>query len=86
MEVVQPGLDGERPITVHRAGGFTGELTMISGRRIFVRGRVIEPGDFIELTGDALRSLIAKDAELSEIFMRAFILRRLELISRGYGS
>src|ERR1700722_815613 len=79
MEVVQPGLDGERPITVHRAGGFTGELTMISGR-------VIEPGDFIELTGDALRSLIAKDAELSEIFMRAFILRRLELISRGYGS
>src|SRR5579885_2875772 len=28
MEVVQPGLDGERPITVHRAGGFTGELTM----------------------------------------------------------
>jgi thioredoxin reductase (NADPH) len=86
MEVVQPGLDGERPITVHRAGGFTGELTMISGRRIFVRGRVIEPGDFIELTGDALRSLIAKDAELSELFMRAFILRRLELISRGYGS
>ncbi|MFZ0178521.1 MAG: SDR family NAD(P)-dependent oxidoreductase, partial [Candidatus Dormiibacterota bacterium] len=79
-------LTGERPITVHRAGGFTGELTMISGRRIFVRGRVIEPGDFVELTGDALRSLIAKDAELSEIFMRAFILRRLELISRGYGS
>lgn len=86
MEVVQPGLDGERPITVHHAGGFTGELTMISGRRIFVRGRVIEPGDFVELTGDALRLLIAKDAELSEIFMRAFILRRLELISRGYGS
>ena len=86
MEVVQPGLDGERPITVHRAGGFTGELTMISGRRIFVRGRVIEPGDFIELPGDAFRSLIAKDAELSEMFMRAFILRRLELISRGYGN
>src|SRR5579864_9186375 len=81
MEVVQPGLDGERPITVHRAGGFTGELTMISGRRIFVRGRVIEPGDFIELTGDALRSVIAKDAELSEIFMRAFILRRLDRIN-----
>ena len=29
-----PGLDGERPITVHRAGGFTGELTMISGRQV----------------------------------------------------
>ena len=86
MEVVQPGLDGERPITVHRAGGFTGELTMISGHRIFVRGRVLEPGEVLELSSDALRSLIAKDAEFSEIFMRAFILRRLELISRGYGN
>src|ERR1700751_3357899 len=83
MEVVQPGLDGERPITVHRASGFTGELTMISGRRIFVRGRVIEPGDFIELTGDALRSLIAKDAELSEIFMRSFFPPPPNLITPG---
>jgi thioredoxin reductase (NADPH) len=59
---------------------------MISGHRIFVRGRVLEPGEVLELSSDALRSLIAKDAELSEIFMRAFILRRLELISRGYGN
>src|SRR6201998_505240 len=65
MEIVQPGLDGERPITVHRAGGFTGELTMISGRRVFVRGRVIAPGDFIELTGAALRSLVAKASSRS---------------------
>ena len=31
-------------------------------------------------------SLVARDAELSEIFMRAFILRRLELIRRGQGN
>ena len=86
LEVVQPSIDGERPITIHNAGSFTGELTMISGHRIFVRGRVLEPGEVLELSSDALRSLIAKDAELSEIFMRAFILRRLELISHGYGN
>jgi thioredoxin reductase (NADPH) len=86
LEVVQPSIEGERSITVHNAGSFTGELTMISGHRIFVRGRVLEPGDVLELSGDALRSLVAKDAELSEIFMRAFILRRLELVSRGYGN
>jgi thioredoxin reductase (NADPH) len=86
LEVVQPSFEGERPITIHNAGSFTGELTMISGHRIFVRGRVLEPGEVLELSSDALRSLIAKDAELSEIFMRAFILRRLELISRGYGN
>lgn len=86
LEVAQPSIEGERPITIHNAGSFTGELTMISGHRIFVRGRVLEPGEVLELSSDTLRSLIAKDAELSEIFMRAFILRRLELISRGYGN
>src|SRR6202030_1085123 len=86
MEIVQPDLASERLIAKHGPGEFTGEMTMISGRRTLVRGRVTEPGKFLELTGDGLRSLIAKDAELSEIFMRAFILRRLELIRRGQGN
>lgn len=86
MDIVQPSLEGERPIAKHDAGEFTGEITMISGRRSLVRGRVTAPGEVLELTGDGLRSLIAKDAELSEIFMRAFILRRLELIKRNAGN
>ncbi len=86
MEIVQPDLAGERLIATHALGEFTGEMTMISGHRCLVLGRTTEPGEFLELTGDGLRSLIAKDAELSEIFMRAFILRRLELIRRGQGN
>jgi len=86
MEIVQPDLKGEREIATHQAGEFTGEMTMISGRRCLVRGRVTEPGEFLELSGDGLRSLVARDAELSEIFMRAFILRRLQLVNRGQGN
>lgn len=86
MEIVQPDLSGEHEVATHKAGEFTGEMTMISGQRCLVRGRVTEPGDFLELSGEGLRTLIAKDAELSEIFMRAFILRRLELIRRGLGN
>jgi thioredoxin reductase (NADPH) len=86
MEIVQPTLDGERELTTHGPGGFTGEMTMISGQRCLVRGRVTEPGEFLELSGDALRALVAKDAELSEILMRAFILRRVELVRHGYGN
>ena len=86
MEIVQPDFSGERPVATHGPGEFTGEITMISGQRCLVRGRVTEAGEFLELDGDALRSLVAKDAELSEILLRAFILRRLELISRGYGN
>jgi thioredoxin reductase (NADPH) len=86
MEIVQPDLAGERPIAQHGPGEFTGEMTMISGQRCLVLGRVTESGEFLELSGEGLRSLIARDAELSEIFMRAFILRRLELIRRGLGN
>ncbi len=86
MEIVQPSLDGERLVAAHSPGEFTGEMTMISGQLCLVRGRVTEPGEFIELSGDELRSLVAKDAELSEILMRAFILRRLALVRAGYGN
>jgi len=86
IEVVQPKLGRELAVTTHHPGQFTGEMTMISGNRCLVRGRVTEAGEFLELSGDGLRALIAKDAELSEILMRAFILRRLELINRGWGN
>jgi thioredoxin reductase (NADPH) len=82
MEIVQPGLERELPVAAHGPGEFTGEMTMVSGRRSLVRGRVTEPGEFLEVPGDALRTLVARDAELSEVFMRAFILRRLLLVSR----
>ena len=86
MEIVQPTFDSVRPIASHAPGEFTGEMTMISGQRCLVLGKVTEPGEFLELEAEALRSLVAKDEELSEILLRAFILRRLELIRHGYGN
>ncbi len=86
MEIAQPALDGERMIAVHGPGEFTGEMTMISGQRCLVYGRVAESGEFLELSSENLRTLVARDAELSEILMRAFILRRLELIRQGWGN
>ncbi len=86
MEIVQPGINGERLIVNLDAGEFTGEITMISGRRGLVRGRVTAAGEFLEMSSGQLRSLVARDAELSELFMRAFILRRVTLINRGQGN
>jgi thioredoxin reductase (NADPH) len=86
MEIVQPDLSGERPITTHGPGNFTGEITMISGQRCLVRGRVTAEGEFLEVSPENFRSLIARDTELNEITMRAFILRRLQLISHQMGN
>ena len=85
MEIVQPDLTSEHLIVTYGPGQFTGEFAMISGQRCLVRGRVTQDGDFLELQPEGLRSIVARDAELSEIFMRAFILRRLELVRLGMG-
>lgn len=87
MEIVQPDFTGvEKLIVNHPPGEFTGEIAMISGQRCLVRGRITSPGEVLELPSDALRSVVSRDAELSEIFMRAFILRRLALINTGTGN
>jgi len=86
MEIVQPDLKGEREVATHGPRHFTGEISMISGQRCLVRGRVTDSGEFLEVKPHGLRSLVARDAELSEIFMRAFILRRLALIRGGLGN
>src|SRR5215472_8292519 len=52
MEIVQPDLDGEREIAKHDPGEFTGEINMISGQHSLVRGRVTEPGVFLEMAGE----------------------------------
>ena len=50
MEIVQPDYSGERAVATHDPGEFTGEITMISGRRSLVRGRVTDP-DGLPLPG-----------------------------------
>ena len=87
LDIVQPdGISGERAIVTHHAGAFTGEMTTISNRGALARGRVSEAGEFIELDSQQLHALVARDAELNEILMRAFILRRILLLSSGYGN
>lgn len=85
VEIVRPFGASETTITVHGSGEFTGEVNMISGRRSLVRARVTKAGNVIELNHEQMLNLIQTDAELSDIVMRAFILRRVELIAAGVG-
>ena len=82
---MRPSGATESLIVVHGPGQFTGETTMISGRRALVRARATQPGEVIELDREHLLALVQTDSELSEILMRAFILRRVELVAHGFG-
>ena len=85
VEIVRPFGAHETLVTVHGSGEFTGEVNMLSGRRSLVRARATKPGNVIELDHQQMLALVQTDAELSDILMRAFILRRVELIAAGVG-
>jgi thioredoxin reductase (NADPH) len=80
IEVVQPVGSVENPIVVHGPSQFSGDIGMLSARRSILRGRTTVASDLLVVDNNALRALVQRDAELSEIFMRAFILRRVQLI------
>jgi thioredoxin reductase (NADPH) len=85
IQILRPSGKTDTLIVVHGAGQFLGEGNMITGRRALMRARVTGSGEVIELDREQLLALIQTDAELSEILMRAFILRRTELIAAGLG-
>ena len=56
---------------------------MIAGRRSIYRCQAVEGSRLLELSAENLRTLISKDAELSDIFMKTFLARRLSMSSHG---
>jgi thioredoxin reductase (NADPH) len=85
LEIMRPTCNGEEDVVVHQAGQFSGEVGILSGRRSLVRARMRDAGEVIEVDHSGLQELIETDSELSEILMRAFILRRVEFIAHGWG-
>ena len=85
LEVVRPSIPVETLITNYESGQFTGEVGTLSGRPSLFRVRATKPGKVIELDRQQMLALVQTDAELGQILMRAFILRRVELIAAGVG-
>jgi len=85
LEIDTPTSSEYEPMTVLSAGDFTGELSALRGSSGLARIRVKEPGAVVAVEIEQLRSIVQTDAELSELFMRAFILRRMGLLATGQG-
>ena len=85
VQVLRPTAAADVMIVSQGAAQFTGEGTMLTGRRALTRIQAVEPGEVIELNREQLVALIQTDPELSDIFMRAFVLRRSGLIAGGFG-
>jgi thioredoxin reductase (NADPH) len=85
VQVLRVADGTEMLITTHHRGQVLGGSELFTGRPALARLRVSAPGEVIELTREQVLGLVQTDAELSEILMRTFILRRLEFIARDFG-
>ena len=78
--------DRDTLVTVHRPGNFSGDVDLIAGHPAVVRARARRAGRILEVPAERVRSLVMTDPELSQIFLRAFILRRALLMTRSAGN
>jgi thioredoxin reductase (NADPH) len=87
LQIVQilDGGRGEREIVLHGPAEFTGETDLLTGRPSMVSGRMVSDGEVLEFDAGQLRKIVQTDSEVSDILMRAFILRRMAFIAEGYG-
>jgi thioredoxin reductase (NADPH) len=85
LELFRISDKNEEVVAVCGSGMFTGEVNVLTGRRGLVSIRAAQADELIEIERRALLALVQTDSELSDIFLRSYILRRLELIARAIG-
>ena len=85
LEIVNVTTAGESVIRTIEKGTFTGEVNQLSGRRSLVKCRAREASELLEISRAALQRLMQTDAGLGELFLRAFLLRRVYLIANSVG-
>ena len=80
------GFDDVTALRELESGQFTGELNELADRPSLTSAKAGPSGCVaLPLNATRLRALIVGSAELGELIMRAFILRRVGLLERGVG-
>ncbi|MGA2878525.1 MAG: FAD-dependent oxidoreductase [Bryobacteraceae bacterium] len=85
IELVSMVNGEEAVLSVPGPGMFTGEVNQLSGRRSLVRCRVHQASTLLEISRANLQQIMQNDAALGELFLRAFIMRRVYLITHSLG-
>jgi thioredoxin reductase (NADPH) len=69
----------------HVAGRFVGELNLLTGQAAYLTARVRESGRMYRLDQAGFRRLMAEDAALSDLILKAFLARR-KILQSGEGA
>jgi thioredoxin reductase (NADPH) len=77
--------DNRHVIRVHGPRRFLGELGDLEGQAAFYTAEVVEPGEVLVVPTERVRALVAHDPALSDLILRAYLLRRSLLIQEESG-
>jgi thioredoxin reductase (NADPH) len=84
VEIIAHTDQGERQVTVHRVGQFTGDVDALTGRSVVVMARAMEASRVVALSSDELRHAVDEIPELGSTLIKAFIMRREMLLGSGW--
>ena len=76
VEIVDRSGDEPKTITVHRKGGFTGDISHLTGLPAVVSAVARGECEVYEVSRDALRRVLNQCPTISDIILQAFIARR----------
>src|SRR5262249_28377142 len=76
VEILDESGDSPRTITVHRAGGFTGDVAHLTGRAATFSAVARVDCDAYEVSPGALRRILNEHPGLGDLILHAFIARR----------
>ncbi len=87
VEIVRPGVgwSPEEVLTTHVAGGFLGEMNLLTRQKAYLTARAATTGRMLVIPGERFRRVMAEQPDLADVIFRAFEVRR-EVLRTGEGA
>ena len=81
VEICHYSDSGMKQVVRHGPGGFVGDPSTLSGRAAIVQARADEDSEILRIATDRFHRIVVEDSELSDLFLRTFLVRRSALIA-----
>ncbi len=76
VEILDYSGEVPKTVTIHRTGGFTGDISHLTGNPSVVNAVALGDCEVYEVSGVALRQVLNQCPVLSDLILQAFIARR----------
>jgi thioredoxin reductase (NADPH) len=86
VEIIEHyGHANEEVIAAYGPGQFLGEIGLLTGQRAFLTAAVTLAGRILRISAEQVHVIMTQEIDLSEVILRAFLVRHSRLTHRGSG-